>query len=174
MHYQRVSKTGTTDDPRLTIEERFWSKVRHGEPDDCWTWTGSLSRGYGWFFDSRDATAPGSHGIGAHRWLYERWMGPVEPGLHLDHICHDPAVCHGGESCPHRACVNPRHLVPTTHGDNVRRGVRFKPRTHCKRGHEFTPENTAVSPTTGIRRCRTCARDAMRRRRAAMREQSRE
>lgn len=29
--------------------------------------------------------------------------------------------------------------------------------THCKRGHEFTPENTYIHH--GRRRCRTCKRD---------------
>lgn len=29
--------------------------------------------------------------------------------------------------------------------------------THCKRGHEFTPENTRVK-TNGTRECRTCRR----------------
>jgi hypothetical protein len=30
-----------------------------------------------------------------------------------------------------------------------------KPKTHCKRGHEFTPETTYVSPA-GVRYCRIC------------------
>jgi hypothetical protein len=34
--------------------------------------------------------------------------------------------------------------------------------THCKRGHEFTPENTYVSPG-GKRSCRTCNYDRNRR-----------
>jgi hypothetical protein len=36
-----------------------------------------------------------------------------------------------------------------------------KARTHCKRGHEFTPENTGVA-TRGNRRCKTCDREAQR------------
>lgn len=31
-------------------------------------------------------------------------------------------------------------------------------KTHCKSGHEFTPENTAILSATGERRCRSCMR----------------
>lgn len=34
-------------------------------------------------------------------------------------------------------------------------------KTHCKRGHEFTPDNTRIE-TTGARRCLTCARSRRR------------
>lgn len=30
--------------------------------------------------------------------------------------------------------------------------------THCKRGHEFTEDNTYINPTTGARICRACVR----------------
>lgn len=33
-------------------------------------------------------------------------------------------------------------------------------RTACPSGHEFTPENTYIEPSTGWRRCRTCKRNA--------------
>jgi hypothetical protein len=29
-------------------------------------------------------------------------------------------------------------------------------KTHCKRGHPFSPENTYIRPSTGQRQCRTC------------------
>lgn len=32
----------------LTLEERFWSKVAKGQPDECWLWHGSKDhKGYG-------------------------------------------------------------------------------------------------------------------------------
>lgn len=40
--------------------------------------------------------------------------------------------------------------------------------THCKHGHEFTPENTITHPT-GTRACRECARATLRRCRARRR-----
>jgi hypothetical protein len=39
-------------------------------------------------------------------------------------------------------------------------------RTHCRRGHELTPENTYVwSGKPGSRKCKTCQREANRRQR---------
>ena len=32
------------------------------------------------------------------------------------------------------------------------------PKTHCKRGHEFSPENTYINPGSGKRKCRECQR----------------
>lgn len=47
------------------------------------------------------------------------------------------------------------------------RNMKLKDLTHCKQGHEYTPENTHTDPLTGRRRCRVCARvvDARRRQR---------
>lgn len=39
-------------------------------------------------------------------------------------------------------------------------------RTHCRKGHEYTPENTYIT-TQGSRSCRTCNRDRLRRYRQA-------
>jgi late competence protein required for DNA uptake (superfamily II DNA/RNA helicase) len=37
----------------------------------------------------------------------------------------------------------------------MNRGRHNRDKTHCKRGHEFTPENT-ISRSNGSRACRTC------------------
>lgn len=87
---------------------------------DCWTWTGAKTKaGYGLF------TAAYTNAY-AHVWLYEIAVGPVPDGWTLDHLCHDPDLCPGGDTCPHRSCCNPDHLTPKTRGDNVRRSSRWR------------------------------------------------
>jgi len=146
---------GTTDDPRRTAEERFWSFVV--KTDTCWLWTGRLvTGGYGMFAITHDTS------IMAHRFAYELLIGPVPEGLELDHIW---------PRCQNKNCVRPDHLEPVTRGENAHR--RAMKQTHCKRGHEFTDENTYRAPSTPtIRRCRACAKihdaDQSRKRREAL------
>jgi hypothetical protein len=51
----------------------------------------------------------------------------------------------------------------------VASGARQKAKTHCPRGHEYSPENTYISPQ-GWRTCRACHNAKMRRRNLAKRE----
>ena len=134
--------------------ERFWEKV--DKTGDCWLWTASTTRGYGQFY-VRGRPSPGR----AHVIAYELEVGPVPDGLELDHLCHTrDESCPGGDTCPHRACVNPAHLEPVTSRVNGLRGrspaaIHAK-KTHCLRGHEYTPENTWTGKARSIRRCRMC------------------
>jgi hypothetical protein len=61
------------------------------------------------------------------------------------------------------------YVEAVTQAENLRRSVR-KPVTHCKHGHEFTPEN--CRPTKdGHKACRACHRLNEAKRRARKREQ---
>lgn len=114
--------------------ERFWPKVE--KTADCWLWTGYVDRGGYGKFNRGD-----NQMVQSHRFSYEQTVGPVPDGLELDHLCR---VKH---------CVNPAHLEPVTHDENMRR--RAEAQTHCKWGHEFTTENTRIS-RRGFRICRAC------------------
>lgn len=113
------------------------------QDNGCWLWTGLMSRqGYGF------ASLNGKR-IGAHRAAYMLLVGPIPTGLDLDHLCR------------HRACVNPDHLEAVTHRINILRGeglaAKNALKTHCKRGHEFTPDNILRDKQrTHVRRCKIC------------------
>ena len=64
--------------------------------------------------------------------------------------------------------------VPEEETHNVTDDIRLMraksaAQTHCKRGHEFTDENTWTCSKSGKRRCRTCDRDRARAYKAALR-----
>jgi hypothetical protein len=128
-------------------------------PTGCWLWTGTTGRdGYGKIGVKR---ADGTwRSLRAHRVSYEIHVGPIPDGLHLDHLCRN------------RRCVRPDHLEPVTNRVNSLRGAGAcavnAVKTHCRRGHEYTPANTITKLTkygTPGRECRTCA-ELLRRRRS--------
>lgn len=126
--------------------ERLMSKVT--KTSTCWLWTGATdSHGYGSF---KLTTPEGRFDRGAHRLVWIAFKGEVPEGLVLDHLCRV------------RHCVNPDHLRVVTQAENTLAGIGPAAinarKTHCKHGHEFTPENTYIFPSTGTRACRECQR----------------
>lgn len=104
----------------------------------CWHWTGTRTQGYGRF-----------QGGMAHRFSYERYVGPIQPGLQIDHLCRNSG------------CVNPEHLEAVTGAENNRRAslARLDPLV-CKMGHSRS-EHTYVAPD-GRKSCRVCKRFSQR------------
>jgi hypothetical protein len=125
------------------VQEKIYVEPNTG----CWIWLGTLS-------------VPGNYGfvrvenrnIYVHRFCYEWFHGLIGswPEKQLDHLCRT------------RCCCNPAHLEIVTPKVNINRGRRFNAeKTYCKRGHPFDEQNTYVTPSTGARHCRICAREYM-------------
>lgn len=97
-------KTGPKSWP--TPEEFFWEKVEIGGPDDCWIWTGVITRrkdrkgvGYGRF-------QTGGKSYLVHRFSYAL-VHTLEPYTPVHH------------KCANTLCVNPKHLQATTTHENT-------------------------------------------------------
>ena len=130
---------------RLLLD-RFWSRVNldgpisDARPDlgPCWVHDAPITeqtRYAVFYLTSRTR-------IYAHRFAYELLVGQVPEDLELDHLCRN------------RSCVNPSHLEPVTHQENVRRGRNAqREKTHCPRNH---PYDDTSQTGYGDRRCRTC------------------
>lgn len=96
-HHQRRSSP-----VEYIVEQR-----EHATP--CWIWQRFCGKGlrgghYG------HANRPNRGGkVKAHNLIWERHRGPVPDGMELDHLCESTR------------CVNPDHLEPVTHEENMRR-----------------------------------------------------
>lgn len=146
-HYARWKRTGivpTTPIRPDNDRDRFWAKV--DKSGEHWLWTGATAS------EGRYGAATLNGCIQpAHRVAWQLEVGPIPDGLDLDHVCR-VTLCVRPE---------PEHLEPVTHKANVLRGTSHQARnavkTHCKRGHAFTEENT-YRLKSGGRSCRTCNR----------------
>ena len=136
----------------VLLTERLASKIRRCWITGCWDWAAyRLYNGYGRYrLDGRIQYA--------HRVVYAALVGPIPPGLDIDHLCRN------------RGCVNPAHLEAITRRENTLRGKTLPAaqvaRTHCPQGHPYSGENLYVAPD-GHRKCCACTRARRAERRAA-------
>lgn len=160
MHYRRWRVNG---DPTVVQVIRndpaaaFWSHVTKDKESDCWLWTGRLNHaGYGEI--QRDGKKQA-----AHIWAYEYFIEKLEEGMQVDHVAKN--------GCKNKNCVNyETHLEAVTSYENFSRSNGIarinRDKTHCKRGHEFTEDNTIrkINSRTGksYRNCRECRNTSQR------------
>jgi HNH endonuclease len=125
---------------RGPIEARLEYYSIRDPKSKCVVWWGATNCGYG---------CVGYQGKirRTHDLTYELANGPVPEGFELHH------------RCKNKRCRNLDHLEVVTRGEHNR--IEWRPKayfaamTHCKRGHEFTPQNTYIT-AKGRRSCRAC------------------
>lgn len=94
---------------RLERPDEMYRVVDRGYDTPCWEWQRATNRGgYGTRNTRRKETKL------AHRWMYQQAKGEIPDDLPLDHLCRNTV------------CVNPDHLEPVTHAENLRRGSAAK------------------------------------------------
>lgn len=123
------------------LPERILDKIAFEPITGCWLWT--AIKGHTGYAQVGIGKRTGAR---AHKVIYEMLIGPVPKGLELDHLCRT------------RACVNPYHLEPVTHQQNMRRGF-FGSKQTCPQGHAYNEQNTRIliDKTNLPRRdCRVC------------------
>ncbi len=140
-----------------TPEEKFWESTDKRTEEECWPWVGSTRGNDRW-----------KYGIiwmngkleSAHRFSWVLFNGAI-PAL-KDADSRGTCILH---KCDNPLCVNPKHLFPGTHKDNMRDKLAKnrdgnKNKTHCPHGHAYTDENTYIAKQRGkrMRHCKTCHR----------------
>ena len=135
----------------LTDLERFYSFVNKYGPvaknnpelGHCHIWGGGTTKGYAIFW--AEGT---SHR--AHVWIYKKVGRTIPDGLTLDHF-----------ACDVTLCVNPDHVRPATHAENILRSqgraALNSLKMKCPKGHPYGRLNSA-----GSRECLTCKRTQQR------------
>lgn len=160
--------------------ERFLQRIKICD-SGCWQMSGWHDRdGYAHFHKSKSQSK-------AHRISYEFHRGIIPKGLTIDHLCknkgcvnpeHLEIVTFQENARRHKAEGYKRwwaalsdaekRLFIERSGNKASQVAAAKKlaATHCRRGHEWKPETTYVSPNSGHKRCNVCFAEVQKRARA--------
>lgn len=133
-----------------SLSARLWQRTQRLGPEDCWLWTGAkTTEGYGSMVFKNKGQYP-------HRVAYEMLVGPIPPGMTLDHYRLNP----GPRRAPcSRACLNPAHLEPATSRENALRGngrsAENARKSLCPRGHPYDGTGRRGDGRI-VRHCKRC------------------
>jgi hypothetical protein len=130
----------------LKSEERFFNHVAMW-PNGCWWWLGSnmgkMKYGIFWFEGKK---------VIAHRWAYERFIGPIPEGYESHHTCKTAW------------CVNPYHLEMMSRAEHSQTKNYHHP-SKCLKGHKLSGNNLRIRRRLrsggeyNERVCLTCKRE---------------
>jgi len=137
---------------RQSILEKLINNRHIDDKTGCWNWTGYTLNGYG-------RTSLFLHGkwktCSVHRLSAVNFLSfDNDSKLFVMH------------RCDNRKCFNPDHLMIGDNFDNMKDAslkgrlnpfgsvARNKGKTHCPKGHEYSPENTYIYE--GQRHCKQC------------------
>lgn len=127
---------GRSMPPKSMTGERFLSRIA-ADVGGCWNWLGNT------YPDGYGQVRHDGRCMGAHRWSFSHFVGPIPAHLEVDHICRN------------RACVRPDHLQLLSHGENCRRARLGWTKRACIRGHRLAGDNLELD-SKGRRVCREC------------------
>lgn len=123
MSIKHLNEVLSSPEMRESLKHRFSSKVKAGEPDECWPWIAKATAHYGY----GRMTAGRSRYLRSHQVAWALENGNIPEGAVIRH------------TCDYTACCNPKHLVLGTQAENVAdatsRGRSSKPPRMIGSGH---------------------------------------
>ena len=103
-HYKQMQRDGVMHviDKSKLPEDKFWKHIKK-EDNGCWTWTGTVDKGYGRMY-------VGSNAYQVHRWSFEHHKHTkLSKADTIDHLCRNTLCC------------NPEHLEKVSLIENIER-----------------------------------------------------